>query len=267
MPLIYWFVANSTNLFSRFFDERNMASDTETQNDTQVEQMVDSLVEWMSKQPHLPHIEDRKMLKKFLINCKYRMQKTKRKLDNYYSARTALPSVYQNRDPTADSIRAVAKNTPFFPLPGLTKNGDKVFIVRFISPDPADFMPSPYVKRMFMALDLMTCEEDGRMDYVVIVDFRGFSFQHFLKLTTIAKLFMDIVENVNPALFRGAHYIHAPVFVDKVISLFKMLVKPKLRDRFYVHSSLQALYDVLGREFLPSDLGGEELTIAELSGK
>lgn len=240
-------------------------SDSENPEPARVAEMVESIREWLFKQPHLPHIEDREVLKKFLVNCKFRLQQTKSKIENYYSARTGFPAVFQERDPCAPEMRLAARATPFFPLPRTTPKGRKVVICK-LDCDPDEFIPSDYMKRMFMVFDVMFCEEaSARLDYEVVVDFRGFSFRHFLKLTTVARTFMSLVENVMPATLKGAHYVHVPPFIDKVAEFFKMLVKPKLRERFLIHKDLEAFYKVIGdQDILPSDLGGKEASIDEL---
>lgn len=39
--------------------------------------------------------------------CKYSNEKTKKKLDMYFSMRAAVPEFYANRDPMSDEIKKV----------------------------------------------------------------------------------------------------------------------------------------------------------------
>ncbi len=52
-------------------------------------------------------ISDEDILACFLIRCKNSLEKTKRKLDMYYSGRAILPEIFTNRDPCDDALKRV----------------------------------------------------------------------------------------------------------------------------------------------------------------
>ena len=54
--------------------------------------------EWLQKQPHLPKNFDDPCILTFLRGCKFSLEKTKRKLDMYFSMRTAIPEFFCNRN-------------------------------------------------------------------------------------------------------------------------------------------------------------------------
>lgn len=45
----------------------------------------------------------------FLRGCKFSREKCKRKLDMYFTMRTAAPEFFANRDPTSPEIKEVMK--------------------------------------------------------------------------------------------------------------------------------------------------------------
>lgn len=58
------------------------------------------LKEWIDKQPHLPKIEMVYLV--MFLHCNYyRMEPTKKTIDNFFSIRTHFPEVFSNRDPVA----------------------------------------------------------------------------------------------------------------------------------------------------------------------
>lgn len=61
------------------------------------------LKDWMEKQPHLPRWKNEEMfyLIMFLHSNYYRMEPTKKTIDNFFTIRTHLPEVFSNRDPIA----------------------------------------------------------------------------------------------------------------------------------------------------------------------
>lgn len=58
---------------------------------------IEALRTWISKQPHLKARQDAQFLVAFLRGCKYSLEKTKLKLDNFYAMRGAVPELYKNR--------------------------------------------------------------------------------------------------------------------------------------------------------------------------
>jgi hypothetical protein len=59
---------------------------------------VRALREWLKKQPHIRAEPDDQMLITFLRGCKFRMEKTKEKIDMFYTMRTAIPDFFKERD-------------------------------------------------------------------------------------------------------------------------------------------------------------------------
>ena len=54
-------------------------------------------------------IPDSQFLVTFLRGCKFSLERTKAKMDMYYTLRTALPEIYTNRDPMLPEIQKVLK--------------------------------------------------------------------------------------------------------------------------------------------------------------
>lgn len=61
---------------------------------------VKALRAWLDTQPHLnPNLNDQ-FLVSFLRGCKYSLERTKEKIDTYFTMKTAMPEILVNRDPT-----------------------------------------------------------------------------------------------------------------------------------------------------------------------
>jgi len=54
-------------------------------------------------------VPDSQFLITFLRGCKFSLERTKAKMDMYYTLRTALPEFYLNRDPMLPEIQAILK--------------------------------------------------------------------------------------------------------------------------------------------------------------
>jgi hypothetical protein len=54
--------------------------------------------EWLKKQPHIKADPDDQTIIGFLRGCKFSLERTKEKVDMYYTMKTALPEFFSNRD-------------------------------------------------------------------------------------------------------------------------------------------------------------------------
>lgn len=49
------------------------------------------------------------MLKKILFSLKYRMEKSKLVIDNYYTTKEIYPQIYGNLDPSTEAFKQLAE--------------------------------------------------------------------------------------------------------------------------------------------------------------
>jgi hypothetical protein len=70
---------------------------------------VRAIREWLKKQPHINADPDDQMIITFLRGCKFRLEKTKQKLDMYYTMRSMCPELLGNRDLRADAMKECVK--------------------------------------------------------------------------------------------------------------------------------------------------------------
>lgn len=93
-----------------------------------IQQDLEALKEWIRKQPHLRARTDDQFLVGFLRGCKWSLERTKDKIDSYYSARTVVHEIMSPRDPLLEKNIAVLRLGYFVPLP-LTENPDSPRVV------------------------------------------------------------------------------------------------------------------------------------------
>nr|CAD7261887.1 unnamed protein product [Timema shepardi] len=75
-------------------------------------QDLEHIKEWVSKQPHLPQFQDDGRLMTFLRGCKFSLEKTKRKLDMYFTMRAAIPEFFSNRDVNRKELQDILSKVP-----------------------------------------------------------------------------------------------------------------------------------------------------------
>lgn len=71
---------------------------------------VDTIKKWIEQQPHLPKIQiGDKRIEKFLILNKMSIEKTKNKIDMYFSIRQVMPEIFIGKEPSNSKVCEAAK--------------------------------------------------------------------------------------------------------------------------------------------------------------
>lgn len=94
---------------------------------------IQAIKEWLNKQPHLAardgehlgcqwsfttssnlnifflFITDDQWILTFLRGCKFSLERTKEKMDTYYTMRTLLPEFFHNRDPMRPEVQELLR--------------------------------------------------------------------------------------------------------------------------------------------------------------
>lgn len=215
--------------------------------------------EWLAKQPHLPKIDDDRMLMTFLRGCKFSLEKCKQKLDMYFTMRTAAPEFFSNRDITRPEMREICNLVQIPPLPGLTKNGCRVTVMRGKEKE----VPTPNVaecmKLVMMIGDVRLREElRGVAGDIYILDASVATPAHFAKFTpTLVKKFFVCVQEAYPVKLKQVHVVNVSPFVDTIVNFVKPFLNEKIRNRIFMHSTMETLYEYIPREILPTEYGGD----------
>ncbi|XP_077288517.1 alpha-tocopherol transfer protein-like [Arctopsyche grandis] len=223
--------------------------------------------EWMEKQPHLPNTWDDARLMTFLRGCKFSLEKCKRKLDMYFTMRTAIPEFFNDRDMSLPELQEIMQFVHIPPLPGLTPTGRRVVFMRGINKD----FPTPNVADLFkmtlMIGDVRLLEEStGVAGDVYVLDASVATPSHFAKFTpTLVKKFLICVQEAYPVKLKEVHIINISPLVDTIINFVKPFIKEKIRERIFVHSDLESLYKHIPQEMLPEEYGGNAGAIADLN--
>ncbi|XP_046386013.1 alpha-tocopherol transfer protein-like [Ischnura elegans] len=230
------------------------------------EESLQHIKEWLEKQPHLPQVDDDQRLITFLRGCKFSLEKTKRKLDMYYTMRTALPEFFANRDPMRPEIQEVFKNIQMPPLPGLTPEGRRVVVMRASGNELGTV--SEDFKAALMVGDIRLKEEAvGVAGDVYILDATVATASQFSKVTPLLiKKFLVCVQEAYPVKLKEVHVVNVSPLVDSIVSFVKPFLKEKIRERIHIHSDgLDSLYKFVPKEMLPEEYGGNAGPISEIN--
>ncbi|XP_030387013.1 alpha-tocopherol transfer protein-like [Scaptodrosophila lebanonensis] len=225
---------------------------------------IEMLRVWISKQPHLKACTDAQFLVAFLRGCKYSLEKTKQKLDNFYAMRGAVPELYKNRLVENKQLD-ILKTGCLLRLPKpLKEAGPRIHVSRYGHYDSNKYSIAEVLQVSTMLGEIQIREDDNAMvmGFVEIIDMKGVGAGHLFQFDAVlVKKLAVLGDKAWPYRPKGFHFVNAPTSAEKFMSIAKSLMSEKIRKRFHIHSKLESLYEYVPKECLPTEYGGSNGTI------
>ncbi|CAH0391433.1 unnamed protein product [Bemisia tabaci] len=222
------------------------------------------LREWIAKEPHLPNVEDEMWLETFLYNNKFRLERTKAKLNSYYSLRTKYPQLLRDRDPTSPALLQTRKAVKLGVSHRLEESNCRLFFVG-LEANSGVVDAENSTKRWLMIFDALLLEQDRLTNYIIVVDYRNVRYSLFLKILIVLKPALEILFNAFTGRVCALHYIHASPLAYRATEFLKLNFPKRYMDRIYTHGddygTLRALVD---ERILCKDLGGRGPSFVEM---
>ncbi|XP_069978324.1 alpha-tocopherol transfer protein-like isoform X2 [Penaeus vannamei] len=231
-------------------------------------QDIEHIRDWLKHQPHIRARTDDWTILRFLRGCKFSLEKTKEKLDMFYTCKSLCPEWYTNRDPQDKKMREILEMGTVLPLPRKSDLDPFYLIARPGHRDPTSTTVDDLSKVIQLSLQIIQ-EEDEPLSItgtVLIIDVGGLTFQHAAQMTPpFVKKALTILQDGYPMRPKGLNYIHTPAAFDTVFSIFKSFMKEKMKKRIHIHGSdLESLHKEIPKEILPVEYGGTNGTIEEI---
>jgi len=235
-----------------------------------VAQDLEIIKTWISKSPHLHSIkQDDEFLKMFLRGCKFSLEKTKEKLDFFFTVRGNLPTWFDNWDPRLPEIRNIIKAGIYIPLPGYDKHGRKVIVMRGGLSDPNTMKKEDEFKAsgMLMESALNGDKQAVIRGIVLLQDLEGMTLSHALAVSpAVMKKAMTVWQDAYPSRPKALHFLNMPSAMESVFKMAQGFQNEKMRARNHVHpvGDYSKVQEDLGLEVLPTDFGGTNVSLSEL---
>ncbi|XP_069978325.1 alpha-tocopherol transfer protein-like isoform X3 [Penaeus vannamei] len=231
-------------------------------------QDIEHIRDWLKHQPHIRARTDDWTILRFLRGCKFSLEKTKEKLDMFYTCKSLCPEWYTNRDPQDKKMREILEMGVMLPLPGYDHQGRKVVFGRWGIYDPNKVSMDEVMKLGSLIFDVLLDEDEQATITGVVMagDCTGLTLAHAMAYTpAMAKKSMVLWQDGYPMRPKGLNYIHTPAAFDTVFSIFKSFMKEKMKKRIHIHGSdLESLHKEIPKEILPVEYGGTNGTIEEI---
>lgn len=121
---------------------------------------------------------------------------------------------------------------------------------------------------MFLDINQATLAYPILHDFdVALIDCKGITFRHLLKFIPVlweVKTFLQFVQETVFYKLKQVHLFNVSTTVSKIYSLLKPFIKKELQEQVFFHQNHEALYDIVDKEILPNEYGGNIGTIDEL---
>ncbi|XP_039277743.1 alpha-tocopherol transfer protein-like [Nilaparvata lugens] len=228
---------------------------------------IKTLKEWIQTQPHLPDCLNDKELEAVLVMNKNSIERTKKSIDTYWSARNRCPEFYTDRDPCLPEIRQSEEAVKYFPLPELTPEGYRVDVFYVSDLDSKHFDVKSTMKRVLAIADIRRKEETYCSGDYIIYDCQHFTISHLSKFTpTLASKALFCTQEAVSTRMKGIFLINSNKYVESVVNIFKPLMKEKIANRIHIFSGDHTeLYKFIPQDILPNEYGGKAGSRDELS--
>lgn len=191
--------------------------------------------EWLTKQPHLKVRDDDQSLINFLRGSKFSLERTKEKLDLYYTVRTAMPEMFTERDPMSPRNLELIKLGVLVPMPNtITPDGPRVMLIRPGRYDPSKFTINEVFRINSYFMDICLQEDDNMIvaGQIGIIDLSDCTMSHFLQMSpSMVKRITVLSQDASPLRLKGFNYVHTPSGFEMVFNLFKKFLNEKNRSR------------------------------------
>ncbi|KAJ3640660.1 hypothetical protein Zmor_027208 [Zophobas morio] len=226
---------------------------------------VTTIEKWLQQQPHLLVPLDRRSILNFLILNKTSVEKSKQKIDNYYTIRTHMREIYEEMNPELPHMKETRQILYFVPHPQLLDHR-RVFLSKVRDQGLVQNLDPYNALRCAMNIHEMRLREDVLYGEIFIVDCSDFPLSYFLKVTPKYLVYnvMTIYKKIYSLRLHALYFINFPSFGEKLITTMKTIIKPKIFERIHVLSDSKILKQVFSEDFLPEDFGGRGASLEKL---
>ncbi|XP_075210873.1 retinol-binding protein pinta-like isoform X2 [Lycorma delicatula] len=210
---------------------KNYAKECLNEDESKYNRCIEEIQKWLKTQPQLHAKADVVNIVRFLRCGKFDLDRTKNRINEFYTLKGSTPEWYANRDPTLPQLQHLLDLGVFVPLLKKDPNGRLVVIIRAAIHDAKKNEQNDIFKISTMILELAVERDESISVYgiMAIIDLRGIGFGHVRQLT--------------PGIIRKA--VHS--------------------WQVHVHGSdFSALYKTIPQDVLPEEYGGTNGKIQDL---
>ncbi|CAH1376512.1 unnamed protein product [Tenebrio molitor] len=228
-----------------------------------VDQDVQVVRKWLETQPHLPEVMEDIKIRNFLTLNKCSIEKTKQKIDMYYTIRSVTPEVYEKTNPKLPHMQLLMDTIYCCVHPKLVQGLYRVYFIK--AKKPNTFTLSAFGMHCLNIYEVRLHEDRLKGD-IIVFDMSTFTFADLTGLNPVllAKQAVSF-EKVYSMRIKQIYIVNGPSYVAQLLALLKAVVNPKIFNRIEVCRDESVLKNLMPRDDLPKDYGGDGPSLEELN--
>lgn len=228
---------------------------------------IDALRLWLNQTPNLKSREDDQFLVTFLRGCKYSLEKAKKKIELFYTARTVTPEFFSKRDPRDPFMMEIINLGLIMPLPvDESKIDPRIILTRLGGNNYSKYDFMSVMKVTYLMADWCLINSDVTVisGHINVVDLKDCGVSLITQITpTMIKKLSSLLEPF-PVRIKAIHLVNPPKGIETAFKLFMGVCPEKLRNRVQMHENFEELQKVVDKKHLPIEYGGTNSSLPEI---
>ncbi|KAK5649415.1 hypothetical protein RI129_000444 [Pyrocoelia pectoralis] len=232
---------------------------------------IEALRKWIKSQPHLKARMDYQWLLTCLRGSKFSLERTKEKIERFYTGRTFSPEFFGVRDPFSQDVQLCFDDGIVFVLP-IRRCEPIRLVFRVGTADTEVVSFATRVKVFSMIIDALLEEYDELpiVGLTVLLDGGGITFNHVVQVTlTLLKKCALCFPESYPIRLNSVHVINTLPIARPLKPLVLQNLSKKFHNalHFYDDNGGDDIFKYFPRDLLPIDYGGTGKSTSELAAQ
>ncbi|XP_036141905.1 retinol-binding protein pinta [Monomorium pharaonis] len=249
-------------------EDKRYAAEYLNETDENKENAVAEIKRWIEENDNLPTQIDDFLILRFLRVCKFDLEKTKVRIQNYNKQRSKLPEWYKNKDPFQSELQEVLDLGMFLPLRKPDNKGRLIILIRGTLHDPRKNKISDLVKNYILAMEAAVKFYPAMSVYgcSLLIDVSNPTMRHIIQIKPYE--LMNVVQmwqSCYPMRFQKIILFNTSIIADFIVRIFKSFMSNKMKSRFHVYSNALHCFEDIPANILPVEYGGTDDTLQELT--
>ncbi|KAG5894739.1 hypothetical protein JTB14_006158 [Gonioctena quinquepunctata] len=255
-----------SELISYSRDEKLAILEKHNITETQFNQLVKQLEEWLVKTAIPSEYVTKRRLQSLILNSKMSLEKSKRTIEAYFRLRARMSDFWELIVPNNEVYEISKRLVKTIHMPKLTPDLCRIVITRVDDLEGKINNGLTYVLPSLIQAELRVMSDDMFLSNTIIVDQAHFDARQLMNFASDAHKIIGIVTALDLRI-KNIHFVNLAPILDKVLAMLKLVLPSKIQDKVKTHANFESLHQYIPKEYLPSNYGGTESSIEELQRK
>ncbi|XP_033254535.1 uncharacterized protein LOC117194010 isoform X2 [Drosophila miranda] len=225
---------------------------------------IEALRAWITELNYLQARTDDQFLVAFLRHCHWNVDEAKKRVLFYYTYKSKEKELFKSRL-VDDKLLEMARSGIFATLPSpIGPGGPRIHYTRMGHIEPSKHSVSDIFRfHAFRAeIEINTDDNWNIAGVVEIIDFTKIPYSLLLQFDPgMFRRMNAFLEHGIPTNLVATHIVNASRETQFVLGLVRNAMKQK--ELLHIHSNLESLQRVIGKEYLPAELVGDNGTLGD----